>query len=125
MVQDSFLNEEGLARFKGNIDTTFATKYRKQLVTLPTTGWVGDNPPYSIDLSITGVLPNSAVQITPILDMTLEQLDAWESLRLYAGQAYYGYITLKANGFKPNVEIPLEVLIGSEIIEATVEEITE
>lgn len=117
MVQDSFLNEEGLARFKGNIDTTFATKYRKQLVTLPTTGWVGDNPPYSIDLSITGVLPNIDVQITPILDMTLEQLDAWEALRLYAGKTYDGYITLKANGFKPSVEIPLEVLIGAEIVE--------
>ena len=125
MVQDSFLNEEGLARFKDNIDTTFATKYRKQLVTLPTTGWVGDNPPYSIDLSVKGVLANSDVQITPILDMTLEELDAWENLRLYTGQSYDGYITLKANGFKPNVEIPLEVFIGSEIIEESVEESTE
>lgn len=117
MVQDSFLNEEGLARFKGNIDTRFAIKYKKQLVTLSTTGWAGDNPPYSIDLSIEGVLENSDVQITPILDMTLEQLDAWETLRLYAGKTYDGYITLKANGFKPNVEIPLEVLIGAEIVE--------
>lgn len=91
--------------------------YKKNLITLPTTGWVGDNPPYSIDLSITGVLENSDVQITPMLEMTLEQLDAWENLRLYAGKTYDGYITLKANGFKPNVEIPLEVLIGSEIIE--------
>ena len=116
MVQDSFLNEEGLARFKGNIDTTFATKYRKQLVILPTTGWVGDYAPYTINISIDGVLENSDVQITPILEMTLEQLDAWENLRLYAGKTYDGYITLKANGFKPSVEIPLEVLIGAEIV---------
>ena len=99
--------------------------YKKKLITLPTTGWVGDYAPYTINISIDGVLENSDVQITPMLEMTLEQLDAWENLRLYAGKTYYGYITLKANGFKPNVEIPLEVLIGSEIIEATVEEITE
>lgn len=93
------------------------SKHRKLLITLPTTGWVGDYAPYTINISIDGVLENSNVQITPILEMTLEQLDAWENLRLYAGKTYDGYITLKANGFKPNVEIPLEVLIGTEVIE--------
>ena len=91
--------------------------YKKKLITLPTTGWVGDYAPYTINISIEGVLENSDVQITPILEMTLEQLDAWENLRLYAGKTYDGYITLKANGFKPSVEIPLEVLIGAEIVE--------
>ena len=91
--------------------------YKKNLITLPTTGWVGDYAPYTINISIEGVLENSDVQITPMLEMTLEQLDAWENLRLYAGKTYDGYITLKANGFKPSVEIPLEVLIGAEIVE--------
>lgn len=115
----------------GNIDETslyltpeeeidlsgYATVYKKKLITLPTTGWVGDYAPYTINISIDGVLENSDVQITPMLEMTLEQLDAWENLRLYAGKTYDGYITLKANGFKPSVEIPLEVLIGAEIVE--------
>lgn len=112
-----FLDESGLERVIDNAKDAFSKKYKKKLITLPTTGWVGDYAPYTINISIEGVLENSDVQITPMLEMTLEQLDAWENLRLYAGKTYDGYITLKANGFKPSVEIPLEVLIGAEIIE--------
>lgn len=91
--------------------------YEKTKVINATLGlgsWEGSSAPYTCELIIDGVTDTSIQEILPALDITKEQLEALQLANIVDGGQSKGYITLKAFGTKPTINIPIRVLLRGE-----------
>ena len=85
-------------------------------VTLNTSGWSGSEPPYTYTISNSSITDtNEAVEIAPNNNATNEQLVAYMACGLCGGTISSGKIVLKAFGSKPEINIPIVMIIRGEI----------
>lgn len=95
----------------------YVQKSNKSTITVQASGWTGDdrNPPFSNVLTITGVTPTNNVEILLPGTASLEQVEAWCAAGVVHGTQTTNSITLLGYGDKPEIDIPLEVIIRKDI----------
>ena len=85
-------------------------------VTLNSGSWGGSEPPYTYTISNSSITDtNEAVEIAPNNSATDEQLIAYMACGLCGGTISAGKIVLKAFGSKPEINIPIVMIIRGEI----------
>ena len=75
------------------------------------TSWAGTEAPYSQTVAVSGVTSGSVVDIDVASTVTAEQLDAYINAKIVDGGQAAGSITLKAFGDKPEVVIPVKIVV--------------
>lgn len=75
------------------------------------TNWTGAEAPYSQTVAVSGVTAGSVVDIDVAGTVTAEQLDAYINAKIVDGGQAAGSITLKAFGDKPEIEIPIKIVV--------------
>lgn len=100
-----------------NTMKTVVTKSKKISTNLPASGWVGNdrNPPFSITISVSGVTATNNVEVLLPGTASLEQVEAWCDAGIVHGTQTDGSITLKGYNWKPEIDIPIEVIIRTDI----------
>ncbi|MCM1218137.1 MAG: hypothetical protein NC548_26930 [Lachnospiraceae bacterium] len=76
-----------------------------------TTNWAGAEAPYSQTVTVRGVAANSIVDIDVVGSVTAEQLDAFINAKIVDGGQAANSITLKAFGDRPEIEIPIKIVV--------------
>ena len=96
---------------------TVVTKSKKVSTNLPASGWVGSdrNPPFSITISVSGVTATNNVEVLLPGTASLEQVEAWCDAGIVHGTQSNGSITLKGYNWKPEIDIPVEIIIRTDI----------
>ena len=79
--------------------------------TITAAGWTGEDVPYENILTVEGVTAGSIVEVTLQACPTEEQVTACAGAMLVDGGQADGSITLRAMGDKPEVDIPITVII--------------
>lgn len=75
------------------------------------TSWSGSSAPYTQAVAVPGVTASSIVLIDAADNVTAEQMDAYINAKIAGGRQTADSITLKAFGDKPEVSIPVKILI--------------
>lgn len=75
------------------------------------TNWAGTEAPYSQAVAVSGVTASSIVDIDVASTVTAEQLDAYINAKIVDGGQAANSITLKAFGDKPEIAIPIKVVV--------------
>ena len=100
-----------------NTMKTVVTKSKKVSTNLPASGWVGNdtNPPFSITISVSGVTATNNVEVLLPGTASLEQVEAWCDAGIVHGTQSNGSITLKGYNLEPEIDIPVEIIIRTDI----------
>ena len=100
-----------------NTMKTVVTKSKKVSTNLPASGWVGNdtNPPFSITISVSGVTATNNVEVLLPGTASLEQVEAWCDASIVHGTQSNGSVTLKGYNLKPEIDIPVEIIIRTDI----------
>lgn len=95
----------------------YVQKSNKSSITVQASRWTGDyrNPPFRNVLTITGVTPTNNVEILLPGTASLEQVEAWCAAGVVHGTQTTNSVTLLGYGDKPEIDIPLEVIIRKDI----------
>lgn len=91
-----------------------AEKSVAKSLTLSPLSWTGSEAPFTYSLSVTGVTSTSNQEILPGLNITQKQLEALQSANIQDGGQSSGRLTLKAWGDKPDVSIPIRIIIRGD-----------
>lgn len=92
-----------------------ADKSRLVNATLTSGGWAGSATPYTQTVAVQGVTATSANEILPALAITPEQLDKLQAANLQDGGQAAGSITVKAFGDKPDIDLPIRVIVRGDL----------
>ena len=76
--------------------------------------WTGDEAPYQYELVLKGVTMISIQDIIPPLGVTTEQLEALQGANIQDGGQAADLITLLAFGDKPEIDIPIRVVMRGD-----------
>lgn len=76
--------------------------------------WTGDEAPYQYELVLKGVTMTSIQDIIPPLGVTTEQLEALQGANIQDGGQAADLITLLAFGDKPEIDIPIRVIMRGD-----------
>ena len=87
-----------------------------QNITLNSSSWSGSEPPYTYTVSNSNVTSTSkVVEIMPANGASNTQLEAYLYAGLCGGATGTGTITIKAFGEKPDINIPITIVVRGEI----------
>lgn len=100
-----FENELALNRDKASKSTT----YEK---TILASEWTGTEP-YTVDLEVPDVDQLTNVEIVPG-ELTVEQWESMTDASITRGTQDTGMITLYAYGNKPNVDLPIKIIVRGD-----------
>ena len=73
--------------------------------------WAGDSAPYSQSIDVRGLTSEQNGSISVSQDITAEQLEAVLSAVLSVSRQEDGVLTIVANKGKPNVDIPVSIIL--------------
>ena len=90
-------------------------KSTKSTVTLSASGWVAATTGYKYTLSVSGVTTSNNVEVVLPGSATDAQVEAWMAAGVACGTQTTNSITLRAFGEKPEINIPLEIIIRKDI----------
>lgn len=79
--------------------------------TLSTSGWTGENSPYTQDVTVTGLTADEIVYVTYKAKITADQIDAFASSCITADSQSAGSIKLQALR-KPTIDLPIVIMYG-------------
>lgn len=83
-------------------------------LTLSSTSWTGTEPPFTYSLYVSGVTSTSNQELLPGLNITQKQLDVLQAANLQDGGQASGRLTLKAWGNKPDVNLPIRIIVRGD-----------
>ncbi|MBC8547490.1 hypothetical protein H8711_11195 [Clostridiaceae bacterium NSJ-31] len=98
--------------------TTWNAKVAKSALrtaTLYASSWAGSEPPYTYSLSVSGVTTTSVQEILPTTSATEEQIIALQAANMQDGGQTAGKITVKAWGDKPEIDLPVRIIIRGDL----------
>lgn len=126
---------DGVAEWSDEIDTTYepATEEKDGLMTkehvkslndkanksktvhtvLSVSDWVGEGP-VTITLSVEGVTDDNNVEVFVANNATDEEVEAWMTVAIMTGSQSTDTITLKGYGSKPDIDIPITLIIRAD-----------
>lgn len=99
-------NEIALNRDKANKAIT----YEK---TILASEWTGSTEPYTVDLEVPDVDQLTNVEIVPG-ELSIEQWESMTDASITRGTQDIGMITLYAYGNKPNVDLPIKIIVRGD-----------
>lgn len=100
-------NEKSLA--------TKASKSKVSSYTLSKSGWSGSAKPYTFVLNnVSGVTANNNVELVVPSNISLVQVEAYQSAAIVTGTQAVNSITLKAYGEKPTIDLPITVIVRGD-----------
>ena len=83
-------------------------------VTLLAANWSGSAAPYTYTATVAGVTTTSTQDWVNSTSITEEQLKAWQAANIVDGGQGVGFVTFKAFGTKPTVNIPLRCILRKD-----------
>lgn len=86
----------------------------KTTATLAVANWSGTEAPYLYTLTVTGVTATNTVVLYPDSNITQEQLEALQAANIIGSSQAANSLTLKAFGDKPEVAIPIGIIVGGD-----------
>ena len=78
-------------------------------------GWTGDTVPYSMSLRLDPVTPDCLVELIPGGSITAKELTALQNANIQGGQQRIGRIDLLAYGEKPEIDLPVRLVIRGDL----------
>ena len=82
-------------------------------VTLSASSWAGSAAPYTLTVTVPGVVATTNAKLDVQNSVTLTQLDAFENARIVPYSQAANSVTLRAWGDKPTISIPTTfILLG-------------
>lgn len=109
---------DGTKHITSSERTTWNSKVGKSTLTTKTlskTSWTGSEPPYTYSLSVSGVTTTSVQEILPTTGATEEQIIALQAANMQDGGQSVGKITIKAWGDKPEIDLPVRIIIRGDL----------
>ena len=94
--------------------SNYSGKSSKQSVTLGAANWTGSGP-FTITVNVTGATTTNNIEVLIPGTATDTQVEAWMNACIVNGTQASGSITLKAYGEKPEIDIPIEVIVRGDI----------
>lgn len=91
-----------------------ADKSIRKEATLAAAGWQGATAPYNYALELTEATETNLIEIVPQLNPTLEQYETWAEAGIAGGKQSVGNITLLAYGDKPEIDLPIIILVRGD-----------
>ena len=88
-----------------------AKKSRLETTTLLAANWAEQ----SYTLAVSGISPDSAVEVLPALSLTEEELEALQAANLQDGGQTEGSMTLIAFGDVPVIDLPIRVIVRGDL----------
>ena len=82
--------------------------------TLTAESWTGESAPYAQTVIVPGVTATSNNEVLPGADVTQAELEALQAANLVDGGQEEGYIFLKAWGEKPEIDLPIRVIVRGD-----------
>lgn len=82
--------------------------------TLPAESWSGESAPYGQTVIVPGVTATSNNEVLPGADVTQAELEALQAANLVDGGQEEGYIFLKAWGDRPEIDLPIRVIVRGD-----------
>lgn len=83
--------------------------------TLSSTGWKGSAAPFTFTLNnAIGVTDSNNVELVVPSDISLEQVESYQSAAIVTGTQAANSITLKAYGEKPTIDLPITVIVRGD-----------
>lgn len=76
--------------------------------------WVGSEAPYTQTLTVTGVTATNNCEIVTNADITAEQVVEFSNAVILGTTQSEDSITFKAFGIKPNIDLPITVIIRGD-----------
>lgn len=126
VVDDMFATKDELNAFKSEVRDTLknaieeigkkANAYKMVDVIVLASNWTGSEPPYINELVVQGVTSLGDIQIMPRNTISTEQAEAWMGAAILSANQTTDSINLRAFGEKPSIDIPVTVLIGSDVL---------
>ena len=104
-------------RVEANEDslTTKAEKSKVLSYTLSSIGWEGSEAPFTFVLNnVSGVTDSNNVELVVPSDISLEQVESFQSASIVTGTQAANSITLKAYGEKPTIDLPITVIVRGD-----------
>lgn len=92
-------------------DGTIKVKGFSVTETLKSADWVGDTSPFSQTILVDSVKADSYVELTVPYNITLEQIETYQSACIASGTVKDGSITVNAYGEKPTINLPLLIIV--------------
>lgn len=83
-------------------------------IVLSASAWVGEEAPFSYTLNLDGVTATSNQDYLPAVGITTEQLEALQDANIVDGGQSVGVATLVAHGDKPEIDIPIRVILRGD-----------
>ena len=106
-------NASNISKLNSNLSSK-ANKYKKVNITLSSETWTGGSVPYKYTATVNGVTATNEISI--VLNSTDTTVaNAWMDASVVSGTQTTNSITLYAFGKKPATNIPITVLVGSEV----------
>ena len=97
-----------------NVSSTMADKSVVVNTTLLALNWSGTSIPYEYELELDGVTATSHQEIMPADDITDEQLYHMQGANLQDGGQSVGKIVLNAFAVKPQIDIPIKIIMRKD-----------
>lgn len=94
-----------------DVDTKKGDKASVKQAEIPASSWLGDTVPYQCTVQIPGVTASSIVELGISSTAAKDQVRAWLDAQIVDGGQGAGTITLKAFGWKPAVNLPVNAAI--------------
>ena len=94
-----------------DVDTKKGDKASVKQAEIPASSWLGDTVPYQCTVQIPGVTASSIVELGISSTAAKDQVRAWLDAQIVDGGQGAGTITLKAFGWKPVVNLPVNAAI--------------
>lgn len=107
------INAENLNKIETalvDLDSGKANKSSDENKILLASSWLGSSAPYTLELAVEGVTNISRQEWLPGLEITPAQLLALQSANIIDGGQSAGFVTFKAFGIKPTIDIPVIVI---------------
>lgn len=82
--------------------------------TLLASEWIGSEPPFTYTLSVAGVTTTSNQDVLPDVNISAGELEAFQAANIQDGGQTAGSITLKAWGYRPDINIPVRIIIRGD-----------
>ena len=107
IFQNFLDNDNYLNAHKANVSLS-------QTATLLAEAWEGEEAPYTYTLPVEGATDTNNIEVLPAVPLTQEQYEAMSGACITgAGQAE-GSITLDAWGDKPEIDLPIIVIVRGD-----------
>lgn len=97
-----------------DLEANKANKSAKVETTLLSANWSEDEAPYTYTLSVAGATANNNIELVAPSNLTATQVAAYVDAQILNGTQTTGSITLNAWGDKPEVDLPITIILRGD-----------